>query len=246
MTHDPARYGDAIAESYDQRFRALEPDSAAVEFLVEHAGGGPVLELGIGTGRVALPLAARGLVVHGVDSSQAMVDRLRAKPGGDRVAVAIGDFKDTAPPGSEYGLVFCAFNTIFGLLTQEDQVVAVRNAAARLRPGGRLVLECFVPDLGRFDRGQRLSVMDLPETGVRIEASRHDAATQRIETRDLLLADGRVEEIPISIRYAWPSELDLMARLAGLSLESRWSSWERSPFDSRSKSHVSVYRKPAA
>src|SRR5262245_54093041 len=121
MPHDPARYGDAIASTYDARFPDVAPDAPAVEFLAAHADGGPVLELGIGTGRLALPLAARGLAVHGIDCSRAMVERLRQKPGGDRIPVAIGDFRDASPPGRDYGLVFCAFNTFFAMVSQEDQ-----------------------------------------------------------------------------------------------------------------------------
>jgi SAM-dependent methyltransferase len=246
MTHDPAAYGEGIAATYDERFPPLADDHPAILFLAEHAAGGRVLELGIGTGRMALPLSRRGLEVHGNDVSGAMVERLRAKPGGDRIPVAMGDFRDVPAPGRDYALAFVAFNTLFALLTQEDQVSAFRATAARLRPGGCFVLEAFVPDLGRFDRGQRLSTQSLVAGGVRIEASVHDPARQRIDTHETTLVAGSTPtSLPISIRYAWPSELDLMARLAGLVPEARHGSWAKGPFDSRSTGHVSVYRKPA-
>jgi SAM-dependent methyltransferase len=246
VAHDPAQYGDVIASTYDERFAPLTSDDPAINFLVEHAGGGPALELGIGTGRFAVPLASRGIVVHGIDTSKAMVERMRRKSGGDRIVVTMGDFRDVPAPGRDYRLVFVVFNTFFGLLTQDDQVAAFRATAERLRPGGRFVLDAFVPDLSRFDRGQRLATQSLVAGGVRIEASVLDLATQRVDTNEVTIVEGRTTTLPISIRFAWPSELDLMARLAGLALEARYSSWSKAPFGSWSKNHVSVYRKPPA
>jgi SAM-dependent methyltransferase len=245
--HDPAAHGEQIADEYDDRFPAVRDDDPAIDFLVEEARGGRVLELGIGTGRLALPLSLRGVVVHGIDASPSMVERLRGKPGGAAIPVTIGDFRDAAAPGRDYALVFVAFNTLFGLLTQEEQVAAFRAAAGRLRTGGAFVVEAFVPDLARFDRGQRVSTDSIVPDGVRIEASVHDPAAQRIDVRETTLVHGAPARVlSFAIRYAWPSEIDLMARLAGLEPEARFSSWRRAPFDARSRSHVSVYRKPSA
>ena len=246
MGNDPAAYGETIAPTYDDRFSAVQAEAPIVEFLLQHADGGPALELGIGTGRVALPLAARGLTVHGIDTSQAMVDRMRAKAGGGEIPVSIADFRDVPAPAREYGLVFVVFNTFFALLTQEDQVSAFCAVSEHLRPGGRFVLEAFVPDPARFPDGRRLATQGLVAGGVQLEASVHDAAAQRIDTNEITIAEGRTTTLPISIRYAWPTELDLMARLAGLALEVRYASWTRAPFGSGSRAHVSVYRKPGS
>jgi SAM-dependent methyltransferase len=244
--HDPAAYGEQIADEYDARFPAVRDDDPAIDFLVEEARGGPVLELGIGTGRLALPLARRGVVVHGIDATPSMVERLRAKPGGAAIPVTLGDFREAAAPGPDYALVFVAFNTLFGLLTPEEQVAAFRAASARLRAGGAFVVEAFVPDLARFDRGRRVSTDSLLPDGVRIEASVHDPAAQRIDVREATFVHGAPPRVlSFAIRYAWPSELDLMARLAGLEPESRFGSWGRAPFDARSRRHVSVYRNPS-
>ena len=241
----PSAYGEAIAADYDALHAHLDP-AAAVEALAELAGGGRVLELAIGTGRIALPLAAMGLEVHGVDASQAMVERLRAKPGGEAIAVAIGDFADV-PAEGEFELVFVAFNTIFALLTQEDQLRCFRNAAARLAPGGAFVIEAFVPDLGRYQRGQSLSVTRIEGGRTILDAARHDAVRQRITARLIAFEGEGVRQYPTELRYAWPSELDLMGQLAGLRLRERWGGWGREPFTASSGVHVSVYeRSPRA
>jgi SAM-dependent methyltransferase len=244
MPHDPAQYGDRIADLYDDLFPALAPDHPGIAFLAGLAGTGRALELGIGTGRFALPLAARGVRVEGVDASQAMVARLRAKPGGERIPVTMGDFADPRVEGP-FSLVFIVFNTLFGLLTQEDQVGCFASVARRLAPGGAFVIEAFVPDLGRFDRGQRVAVTHLGAELVDLEASRHDLATQRIDTHVVRVTPTGSRFVPVSIRYAWASELDLMARLAGLRLRERWGSFARTPFTSASPGHVSVYERPA-
>jgi len=243
MSHNPAAYGDAFAADYDVRFGPIEPDGAEVRFLVEHASGGPLLELGIGTGRFALPLVAAGLEVHGIDASRAMVERLRSKPGGDRIPVTVADFRDVPAPRRDYGLVLVAFNTLLALLTQEDQLTTIRGSAARLRPGGCLVVEAFVPDLLRFDRGQTLRTQGVLADGVRLEASVHDAVRQRVDTREVTIDGGRVTTRTIAIRYVWPSELDLMARVAGLVPEARYASWGKAPFGRASTNHISVFRK---
>jgi SAM-dependent methyltransferase len=237
--YDASTYGENIAEVYDEWYTG--PDTgAAVECLAMLARQGPVLELAIGTGRVALPLAARGLEVHGIDASSAMVAKLRAKPGGDRIPVTIGDFADVGVTG-EYALILVVFNTFFALLTQEDQIRCFRNVAAHLAKDGSFVVEAFVPDLGRFDRNQRLAIEGIGHDQVRIEASQHDPASQCVQSRHIVLGEKGLKFYPLKIRYAWPSELDLMARLAGLRLRNRWGGWHCEPFNASSTSHVSVY-----
>jgi len=240
--YGPSTYGDRVAEVYDRMPQVLARETEhAVATLAELAGPGPVLELGIGTGRLALPLAAKGLSVHGIDASEAMVEKLRAKRGGDRIPVAIGDFADVAVDG-RFALIFVAFNTFFGLTTQEDQVRCFARVAQHLTTSGVFVLEAFVPDVARFDRGQRVGVTHMGVDDVQIEASVHDPVTQRIRSQHILISsDGRTHLYPVHVRYAWPSELDLMARLAGLRLRGRWSDWDKGDFTGTSRSHVSVY-----
>jgi SAM-dependent methyltransferase len=237
--YDPSTYGDEIAEFYDDWYSGLDAE-AAVQCLTELAGSGPVLELGIGTGRVALPLRRRGLEVQGIDASKAMVGKLRAKPDGDGIPVTIGDFADLEVEG-DFSLIFAAFNTIFCLLTQEDQLRCFQNVAAKLKERGRFVIEVFVPDLSRFERNQRIGLEGFEPNGVRIEASTHDPLNQRVETRHVFLTEDGARFYPLQIRYAYPSELDLMARLAGLELKERWGGWQREPFTASTVSHVSVY-----
>jgi SAM-dependent methyltransferase len=243
--YDQSTYGERIADVYDRWAGVPADTEQTVAFLAARAGGGPVLELGVGTGRVALPLAARGLDVHGIDASPAMVARLRAKPGGAALPVHQGDFADVGVRG-RYALVFVVFNTFFALLTQDDQIRCLTNVAARLRPGGRFVLEAFVPDLARFDRGQRVSVTDIGADSVRLDVSRHDPVSQRVSSQHLVLDEGGARLYPVQLRYAWPSELDLMARLAGLELLERWGGWQGEPFTAASALHVSVWVRPDA
>jgi SAM-dependent methyltransferase len=208
-------------------------------------GSGPVLELGIGTGRVALPLAGRGVEVHGIDGSAAMVEKLRAKPGGDRIPVTIGDFADVGVEG-KYTVIYIPFNTIFALITQEDQLRCFRNAAARLTDDGVFVFDAFVPDLARFDRNQRVGMESHDPDSIRLEASVHDPVNQSVTARHVVLSEKGIKFHPLKIRYAWPAELDLMARLAGLRLRHRWSGWGEEPFSAKSTSHVSVYERERA
>ena len=234
-------YGDRIAEIYDQLDSHTRGDvDAAVPVLAELAAGGRALELGIGTGRVALPLAARGVPVQGIDASEAMVARLRAKPGGDAIPVTIGDMADFRLDG-RFNLIFAVFNTFFALLTQEQQVRCFARAAAHLSAAGVFLIEAFVPDPTRFVRGQNVSVTALESDGAQLEVSRHDAAGQRVSSHHLLIGASGMRLYPVRIRYAWPAELDLMARLAGLRLRDRWGGWDRAPLTSSSTSHVSVY-----
>ncbi len=238
---DPAFYGDRWASVYDDHHGQLDP-APAVDFLAGLAGGGRVLELAIGTGRVALPLARRGVSVEGIDASEAMVTRLRAKPGGESIPVTIGDMAQVAVSGP-FQLVYLVFNTLFGLLSQARQAECFRNVAQVLGPGGMFVIECFVPDLARFDRGQRVQVLAVAEDSAIVEFSRHDAAQQRVTTQIVTLDPNGIHLRPVAIRYSWPSELDLMAGQAGLRLTERYSGWDRRPFDATSGGHVSIYQR---
>ena len=236
----PETYGDRIAGVYDRVVAELPDPADCVDHLAELAGDGPALELGIGTGRVALPLAARGVPVHGIDASAAMVEQLRAKPGGEAIEVTIGDFA-AVPVTGHYRLVYVVFNTFFALLTQDDQVRCFAEVAERLAPGGAFVLELFVPDPTLHPRGQSVVARHLGVDMVRLDAARHDPVAQRVDFQHLELTEEGTRFFPGAIRYAWPSELDLMARLAGLRLRERWGGWRREPFDARSGLHVSVY-----
>ena len=241
-TYTASTYGDRIAEFYDDRHHAF--DEAAVRLLAELAGGGRALELGVGTGRVALPLAAAGVEVHGIDASRAMVERLRAKPGGDSVRITFGDF-EAADAGGEFALVYVVFNTFFALLSQEAQVRCFRNVAARLAPGGVFLIEAFVPDVARYAGGQITRAAEVTAERVVLDVTRHDPVRQYVTGQTVVLTDGRVRLFPVQLRYAWPAELDLMARLAGLSLRARWGGWGREAFSPESKHHVSVYERGA-
>jgi SAM-dependent methyltransferase len=238
--YGPPTYGDRIADIYDEWHEPSSFDAAGIDFLADLAAGGPALELGIGTGRVALPLAERGVEVQGIDASPAMVDRLRAKPGGDRIPVALADFADF-DLDDPFSLVFVVFNGFWALLTSERQVACFRAVARNLRPGGAFVIEAFVPDPARFDRGQRVGALGVGIDTAIIEVSRHEAVRQRVTSQLAELGPDGVRMFPVQVRYVWPSELDLMAQLAGMRLRERWGGWSREPFDDRSIRHVSVY-----
>lgn len=238
---DPSYYGELWADVYDEEHGFMDP-TPAVGALVDLAAGRRVLELGIGTGRVAIPAAARGVQVEGVDASPSMVRQLREKPGGEHIPVAIGDMA-TMPLGGPFGLVFVVFNTFFSLRTRDRQLACFRNVAAALEPTGRFVLECFVPDVARFrDGNQTVRAIAADETTLRLNASIHDPVTQIIRTHVLIIRDGQLTDRPVTLRYAWPSELDLMAQLAGLTLEDRWATWTRAALDANSTQHISIYR----
>jgi SAM-dependent methyltransferase len=239
--YNKATYGASWAADYDQIFASV--GRAMVDRLAEFGSGGRVLELAIGTGRVALPLVERGMDLLGIDISPEMVERLRAKAGGDAIPVAMGDFADVAVDGN-FRLIYLVFNTLFALEDQEAQVRCFTNVAAHLEPGGRFVVETFYPDLNRFDRGQRFGALSVEVDEVQVEASRHDRVNQSIETQRIHFREDGIKLYPVRVRYAWPSELDLMARIAGLELDSRWGGWDREPFSHQSQIHVSVYRKP--
>jgi SAM-dependent methyltransferase len=232
-------FGEDVAQTYRDVQRGDE--IAAVAFLEQLAGPGPALELAIGTGRIALPLAARGIRVDGVDISPAMVDQLRARPGGDQLSVTIGDFADVPVPDT-YRLIFVVWNTLFNLLSQEDQVRCFKNVAAHLTGDGSFVVEAFVPAfLYRLHNNQLVDAEAIEVDEVRLDVLRHDAATQMLEESHVSLSQTGVRLDPVVQRYAWPSELDLMARIAGLRLKERWGGWDRAPFHSSSGAHVSVY-----
>lgn len=239
--YDAATFGERIADYYDDWVGTLPLDTeAALDFLAGLAKGGRVLELGIGTGRLAIPLLERGIEVEGIDASPSMVAKLRAKPGGERIPVAIGDFADVAVDGP-FALAFVVFNTFFGLLTQHDQARCFRNVAGRLDPGGAFVIEAFVPDLSRFDRGQRVEVRGVEPDRVMLNVSIHDPENQRVSSQGVLITEERIRLYPVEIRYAYPSELDLMATMAGLRLRERWADWRRREFTASSVGHVSIY-----
>jgi hypothetical protein len=230
--YGPETYGERIAAVYDELFHPPTRSEETVEFLAGLAPDGPVLELAIGTGRIALPLAAKGIEVHGIDASEAMVAKLRAKPGGDDIPVTIGDFADVGVEG-RFRLIAIVFNTLWALLTQEDQARCVRNVAAHLTQDGAFVTEMYVPDPARFDRGQRIQVRNIESRRVVLEASLHDPANQRVSSQLIALehGGGGISMYPVELRYIWPSELDLMAEHAGLRLRERWGGWKREPFD---------------
>ncbi|MBA3717828.1 MAG: class I SAM-dependent methyltransferase [Actinobacteria bacterium] len=230
-----ARYDESAADMFDPR--VIDP---AVDFLADSAGTGRALELGIGTGRIALPLAQRGVPVHGLELSRAMLARLRAKPGGEDIPVTIGDFATAQADGS-FALAYLVFNTISNLTTQAAQVACFRNAAAHLEPGGCFVIELEVPGLRRLPPGATANVFHLSET--RFGIDEYDVANQGLISHHFVVVDGRVEHFSMPFRYAWPAELDLMAELAGMRLRDRWSDWSREPFTSESTKHISVWEK---
>jgi SAM-dependent methyltransferase len=241
--YGPSTYGERIAEAYDDRYRELAFGgdlSTTVAFLKELARDGAALELGIGTGRVALPLSAAGVHVHGIDASQAMVARLGAKPGGPEIPVTMGDFRDFTID-ERFRLVYVVFNTFFGLLTQDDQVSCFQAVARHLTDEGVFAMEAFVPDLTRYERGQRVSATRVELNEVEIEVSQHDALAQRTHSHHLIVREDGLKLFPVRIRYAYPSELDLMARLAGMRLRERWADWDRSPIAATSQKHISVW-----
>jgi SAM-dependent methyltransferase len=243
-SYGSATYGDRIAGFYDERHPALPSDHPMIERLVQLAGTGTALELGIGTGRIALPLAARGVPVHGIDASEAMVAQLRAKPGGTAIPVTIGDFADVPVTGS-YSLIYVVFNTIFGLLTQGEQIRCIANCAARLDNGGVLLIEVFYPDLTRYVRNQNISVTHVDTDAITLEVTRLDPVAQRVTSQHLYITPEGLKLFPVQLRYAWPSEIDLMARLAGLTLERRCGGWQGEPYTAAPAMYVAVYRKQA-
>jgi len=231
-----ARYDESAAEMFDPA--VIDP---AVDFIAGLAGNGRALELGIGTGRIALPLARRGVPVHGIELSNAMAARLRAKPGGEEIGVTIGDFATTTVDAT-FSVAYVVFNTIENLTTQEAQVACFRNVAAHLVPGGCFVVEVEIPELRRLPPGETFRVFHASKTSWGIDE--YDVARQGLVSHHFEIVDGRAEQVSMPFRYVWPSELDLMAQLAGMRLRERWDGWTRDPFTSESRQHVSVWEKP--
>ena len=242
--YDAAAYGDRIADVYDELPTHPRDADAAAAFLADLAGPGPALELAIGTGRLALPLAERGVAVSGIDASEAMVAKLRAKPGGDRIPVVIGDFADV-PVDGRFALICVVYTTFFALPDRDAQRRCFERVADHLAADGRFVVEAFVPDPSRFERGQHVEVRHIGDDSVLLSVSRRDAASQRVDSLLVRLGDDGVRTWPVHLRYSYPSELDLMAEAAGLPLEQRWGGWEEEPFTGDSVKHVSVYRAPS-
>ncbi len=237
-------FDERVAPSYDATSAEMFRDDVlgpTVDVLAGLAGDGRALEFAIGTGRVALPLAARGVEVHGIELSQPMIDQMLTKPGGAQLPVTIGDMATTSVDGT-FRLVYLVYNTITNLLTQDGQVDCFANAAAHLEPGGRFLIEVFVPSLRRLPPGERFVPFDVTKGHLGIDE--YDLVNQRLISHHYWINNGRAETFDSPHRYAWPAEYDLMARLAGLTLTHRWATWQQDPFTSESPSHISVWQKP--
>jgi len=246
MTDQDGYFGERVAAEYDESESSMFDPSiveATAEVLAGLAGSGRALELGIGTGRIALPLARRGVQVHGIDLSRAMIERLRAKPGGAEIGVTIGDFATTRVDGT-FSVAYLVFNTIMNLTTQEAQVACFASVAAHLAPGGCFVIEVMIPDLRRLPPGQTAVPFEIGPARWAFDV--YDVATQSMSSNYVEIKGGRAEHTSIPFRYAWPAELDLMAQLAGLRLRERWAGWRREPFTSESRQHVSIWARPGA
>jgi SAM-dependent methyltransferase len=241
QNYRPETYGERIAGVYDELY--ADHDPAAITALSRLAHGGRALELGIGTGRIAVPLRKSGIEVSGVDASESMVARLHAKPGAETIRVTPGDFADV-PVQGKYSLIYVLFNTFYALLTQDDQLRCMANVAKHLDRQGVFVIEAFVPDLSRFIDGQAVRAVDIREDRVQLDVSQHDPLRQRITSQHMIFADSGLRLYPVEIRYVWPSEMDLMARLGGLALQERWGDWSGSQFTAASGKHISVYGRP--
>lgn len=243
--YEPAMsFDEDVAQSYDRGLRGDE--DAAVAFLAEQARGGPALELAIGTGRIALPLATEGIQVDGIDVSEPMVARLREKPGGERIGVTMGDMAEVAVDG-RYRLIYVVFNSLYNLPDQEAQIRCFQNVAAHLTDDGVFVVEAFTPGyLHRLREHQYVDAEEIRVDKVWLDVAQHDPVAQRLVKNHVALTSSGIELNAVVLRYAWPSELDLMARIAGLELAARWGDWERRPFDASSRLHVSVWSRSSS
>lgn len=239
--YDDTTYGERIAEVYDEMYAKYD---AAIDLLHELARGGRVLELGIGTGRIALPLHRRGVDVMGIDASPAMIAKLHAKPDGAGIEVVQGSFAQIDVE-RQFDLIYVVFNTFYALLTQAEQVQCFQSVAAHLTEAGVFLIEAFVPDLSRYDGRQSVRAINLSEDRVTLDVAQLDLLTQQVTAQHVLLSEEGMRLYPVKLRYAWPSEFDLMAQLADLSLKHRWSSWEKDEFTAESGRHVSVYGRSA-
>ena len=231
-------YGEHIAGVYDDWYNEFDP--ASIKVLTELARGGRALELGIGTGRIAIPLVNSGVIVHGIDASVSMVAKLHSKPGGESIPVTMGNFADV-PVDGQYSLIYIVFNTFLCLLTQDEQIRCLQNVARHLSTDGVFVIEAFVPDLTRFVAGQALRLSRIGESEVMLDASQVDLETQVINSQHVVLTEQGTRFYPVKIRYVWPAEMDLMARLCQLRLKERWNDWGKSQFTDGSQMHISVY-----
>lgn len=231
-------YGENIAGIYDQWYSGFDP--YAIQALADLAQGGKALELGIGTGRVALPLQNTGVTVHGIDASESMVARLQLKPGGADIPVVFGNFADVQVEG-KYSLIYVVFNTFYALLTQEEQIRCFKNVSSHLTSDGVFVIEAFVPDLTRFTGGQAMRAIRLDHHEAQLDISLVELDKQIITSQHMLITEQGTRFYPVKIRYVWPTEMDLMARLSQLQLRARWSDWKKSPFTGESGKHISVY-----
>lgn len=241
--YGPETFGELNADDYDLLHNPGTTD-AAVDLLAEFALPGRTLELAIGTGRVALPLAARGCNIEGIEASPLMVEKLREKPGGQEIPVTIGDMSEVKAEGT-FDFVFLIFNTFYNLTSQAAQVKCFRNAADMLAPSGAFLIEAFIPDLLQFHDHRSVKPRHISFGALALEAAVHDPVTQRIDYQVLRVTSRGTQLTPLPMRYAWPQETDLMAQLAGLELENRWGGWDKSAFTANSRMHISVYRKPA-
>lgn len=236
----PETYGERVADVYDQWYKPVET-ADEVALLAELAAGGRALELGVGTGRVAIPLAQHGVEVVGLDASPAMITAMRKKPGGHDVGVEMGDM-ETVDVAGEFSLIFVVFNTFFQLYSQESQLNCFRNVAAHLAPGGRFLIHGFVPDMSAVEAGQTIGVREAGLDLVRLEATTYDRLEQRIDTTQVRITEDGIRLVHAKLRYALPSELDLMAMVAGLKLEERYGAFDKSEFNDGCAWAVSIYR----
>lgn len=238
---DDGIFDAGVAETYDAVHAT--PDPEMINRLAELAADGPILEFAVGTGRVAMPLAERGASIHGIELSRPMVEKLREKDRENRVGTTIGDMTTTRVRGS-FSLVFLVYNTIDNLTTQDAQIACFQNAAHHLSPGGRFVVETLVPPIQKLPFGERLLAQDHSDSHWGIDE--FDVVTQAYWSHHARFDQSPPTRISVPFRYAWPAELDLMARMAGMELEERWSNWSGAPFTATSRSHISVWRKPRA
>lgn len=242
----PSTYGDRMADVYDQ-IQGERDASAAAAFLAELCSRlpgelGPVLELGIGTGRVALPLAAKGVEVYGIDASPAMLEQLRAKPGSKKITGILGDFAEISLD-NHFKIIFVVFGTFFCLTSQETQIQCLKQVAMHLTEGGLFILQASVPDFSGFTRNQNVRVSSIEMDRVIVTITQHDPVAQKTMTQHIMITEDGIRLMPVYVRYAWPNELDAMAQIAGLELKERWEDWNRTPFTSTSRGHVSIYGK---
>ncbi|HYA33999.1 MAG TPA: class I SAM-dependent methyltransferase [Candidatus Binataceae bacterium] len=246
--YDETTYGERIAEIYDRFYGKRDDPEMVAAFLASLAGKRRALELGIGTGRIAIPLAARGVRVSGIDSSPAMVEKMREKSGGADIPVTIGNFADVKVAGGGFGLIYIAFSTLFALTSQDEQIRCMTRAGRRLLPGGALAIEAFNPDHSLLAQRQRASTIDIGADHALLDLATNDIVNQTVRVQHILFTPSGVKMFPVQLRFAYPSEIDLMARLAGMRLRERYGGWDRSPFTATSPVHISIYEpipKPA-